>query len=47
MNIYKKLNFEIQVMKYTISLGFNLKSMFSENFKRLKIIDDKHEIKNI
>ncbi len=47
MNIYRKLNFEIQVMKYTISLGFNLKSMFSENFKRLKIINDTREIKNI
>ena len=47
MNIYRKLNFEIQVMKYTVSLGFNLNSFFSKDFKRFKIISDKENIKNL
>ena len=47
MNIYRKLNFEIQIMKYTISLGLNIKSIFSKNFKRFKIINNKQDIENI
>jgi hypothetical protein len=47
MNIYRKFNFEIQVMKYTVSLGFNLNAFFSKAFKRFKIVSDKENIKNL
>ena len=47
INIYRKLNFEIQVMKYNVSLGLNLYSIFSKNFKRFKIINNEETIQNI
>ena len=47
VNMYRKLNFEIQKMKYTISFGINLNSIFSNKLNRFKIIKEKKEIKNI
>tara|TARA_B100000767_G_scaffold19985_1_gene18188 strand:+ start:2675 stop:3616 length:942 start_codon:yes stop_codon:yes gene_type:complete len=47
VNMYRKLNFEIQKMKYTIGFGINFNSIFSKNFSRFKIIKDKNEVKNI
>ena len=45
--MYRKLNFEIQKMKYTISFAINFISIFSKNFKRFKIIKDEKEIMNV
>ena len=47
VNMYRKLNFEIQKMKYTISFAINFISIFSKNFKRFKIIKDEKEIMNV
>ena len=41
INIYEKLGFEIQKMKYTIALGININSMFSKNYESFIISDNR------
>jgi len=47
INIYEKLGFEIQKMKYTVALSINVNSIFSKNYKRFVISNNKEEIQNI
>jgi len=47
INIYKKLGFEIQKMKYTVALGINIISIFSKDYKRFIVSNNEEEIQNI
>ena len=47
INIYEKLGFEIQKMKYTVALSINVNSIFSKNYKRFSISNNKDEIQSI
>ena len=46
IGVYKKLGFEIKVMKYTIGFSININSIFSKNYRRFVITDHDKEIEN-
>ena len=44
ISIYKKLGFEIQIMKYTVGFSINIISLFSKNYRRFIISNNHKEI---
>ena len=46
VGVYKKLGFEIKVMKYTIGFSININSIFSKNYRRFVITNRDKEIEN-
>ena len=46
VSIYKKLGFDIKIMKYTVGFSINVNSIFSKNYKRFVISDHDKEVEN-
>ena len=46
LGLYKKLGFEVKTMKYTVGFSINMISIFSKNYRRFSISDDKNKIEN-
>lgn len=46
LGLYKKLGFEVKVMKYSVGFSVNLASIFSKDYKRFSISDGIQDIEN-
>ena len=46
IGLYKKLGFEVKIMKYTVGFSINIISIFSKNYRRFSISNDEKEIEN-
>ena len=46
LGLYKKLGFEVKIMKYTAGFSINIISIFSKNYRRFSICFDEKKIEN-